>query len=449
MIDLQRAPRIPADTFAMPCSPIAESAVLGSVIADPTLACDLRSDWFYDERNKAVCDAITELSVNGKPIDETTVRIAVPKHLNQTVTRAVEACFSSANFALWRDILEQKHRLRRHYLFHVDARERIQALPSSSSVDEDRMLMDELESQFVDLGRDSTGALEEHGMPEVIDELFDELEKGCDAIYLKTGLQSLDRTLMLRKGQLVVVAARPGVGKTALAGRLVEHVAIEQQIPVGWISLEMSRTEIMKRMASNLSGVPLLDFALPDERQALRIVDALGKLKAAPIRVCDKGGVTYAQIAGLARRWKVRNKIQLLVVDYLGLINSTDSRKSRTESISEITAHLKQLARDLDITILLLCQLNRQSVGNEHDEKPKLHHLRDSGSIEQDADSVVLLQLTGYDAGLSSVSAFVEKQRGGPLGECKLSFHGATTRFNSVSPVTSADIPRNQNYSNN
>ncbi len=427
----------------IPHAPTAEAAAIGCAIADPTLAGDLRLAWFHDERHRAVVEAIAALAAAGRPVDYVNVRLRAGAHLAKTVEACVEACHSPANFPAWRETLEVKARLRAAWQFHGSARARLEAIPESATPDEEREALAAIEAEFVGLDTD-TGAADDVSAAEGIDALFDALESGTEPPKLTTGLANLDRLLRLRPGHLVVVAARPSVGKTALAGRVVEHVALNLGRPVGWFSLEMDRGDVLRRMASGLSGVPFEDFDQPSEDQPTRIVAALGRLKRAPLRICDRGGLTFSQMAGLARRWKVRHGVELLVVDYLGLLRTDSKARNRYEAVTELSQSMKALARDLGVTVLCLAQLNRLAAGNgdNTDDRPRLHHLRDSGSVEQDADAVVLLHRTGFQGNRCMVTAYIEKQRNGPLGEAPLVLDGPTMRFESVSPIDPADIPK-------
>lgn len=427
----------------VPRAPTAEAAAIGCAIADPSLAGDLRLPWFYDERHRAVVEAIAALSAAGRPIDEVTVRMRAGQHLGETITACVEACHSPANFPSWRETLELKARRRGAWHFHGSARSRLESLPEGATPDEEREALAAIESEFVALGAESGGG-EDVSVAEGIDALFAALESGAEAPTLNTGLGGLDGILRLRKGQLVVIAARPSVGKSALAGRIVEHVALELGRPVGWVSLEMGSAEVLRRMGASLSGVPFEDFEKPSEDQHPRIVNALGRLKSAPLRIYDRGDLTFGEMAGLARRWKVKHKIELLVVDYLSLLRTDGRSRSRYESVTEISQGMKALARNLEVTVLCLAQLNRMAaaIGEGADDRPRMHHLRDSGSIEQDADAVILLHATGYEGAKRLVTAMIEKQRNGPLGEATLTLEGPTMRFESASEIHPDDYPK-------
>lgn len=418
--------------FSTPNAKGAEEAMIGAVLQDPTLACELKPEWFFDEGLAMLAKSILKMAANSEPIDERSVAIKAGQFMFNTIQRCLDACHSPANWAYWRDILASKLRLRTELEFHVRAIEEIRSLGPTANPTEEQAVLDRQGGEYVacsDHGAESSHEVDAAG---AIDKLFDVLERGESPEVIATGLPSLDRIVFPQPGQLLVLAARPSHGKTALAGRIVESVAMEGK-PVGFISLEMSSDEIMRRMASGLSGVPYSDFQRPNEVQQIRMADALGRLKRIPLQISDKGGMTLSHVSGLARKWKVRHGIKLLVVDYLGLIQPDNRKQSRYEATTEISGAMKRLARELDVVVLLLAQLNREAAAE--DEKPKLHHLRDSGSIEQDADIVLLLHTLDVSGCERTVDVRVEKQRNGPLGIAPMKLFGPTMRFESRSAV--------------
>jgi replicative DNA helicase len=425
---------------------------------DGTLAGELREAWFFDARHAALATAITDLAGRGEPVNEATVQQRAGNHLAETIGHCLDVAPSPAGWDYWRGLAEDFAQLRRAWTTLSTRRTDIENLPATASPEDVRSLLDAIERDVLDVRSEDKGGHESNAS-EAVDALFDRLEAGERPVSVSTGLASVDRILTMRSGQFVVVAARPSQGKTGLALRITEHVALREGTPVGFVSLEMSTADLMQRMASGLSGVPFEDFEKPEGKQVERITDALAAIKRAPIRFYDRGGTTLPQLTSLARRWKARHGVSLLVVDYLGLLRGDPKHRSRYESVTELSGGLKQLARDLDIVVLCLAQLNRVAAD---DEQPRLHHLRDSGSIEQDADAVGLLHVTDYDGCRRNVSLVwrnsatgreakltmhgptmrFEKQRSGPLGEAKLTMHGPTMRFEAVSPIDHRDVPR-------
>ena len=421
-----------------PHHPIAEAAILGCVMVEGTLAGELNGEWFFDARHAAIAAAISDIASRGEPVNELTVRQRAGTHLAEPIGLCIENAPSSANWDYWRGIVEDFAQLRRAWTTLSARRTDIESLPDTVSPEAVRSLLDSIERDVLEIRRDDSGAHEKCAN-EAVDALIDHLEAGTRPVAVSTGLHPIDRILRMRPGQLVVLAARPSQGKTALALRIAEHVALIDKIPVGFVSLEMPTADLLGRMASGLSGVPFEDFENPDEDQYGKMVASLGHIKSAPVRFYDRGGTTLPQIVSLARRWKARHGIGLLVIDYLGLIKGDPKHRSRYESVTEISNGLKQLARDMDIVVLCLAQLNRAAAD---EEQPRLHHLRDSGAVEQDADAVCLLHVTDIDYCHRKVSLLIEKQRNGPLGEVKLTMHGPTMRFEAVSPIDPCDIPR-------
>lgn len=257
---------------------------------------------------------------------------------------------------------------------------------------------------------------------------------------LSTGYPDLDwMTQGWKPGQMIVLAARPGVGKTSLAMNIAEHVAIEQKYPVGVFSLEMTGMELTHRMACSRARVDSMRAQAGRFRDDdfPKLTGALAKIKSSPLKICEKGGLTIGQLGARARRMHQRHKLRFLVIDYLQLMSSR-IKGNRNDQITEISNGIKTLAKDLKIPILALAQLNRSS--EQEDRSPRLSDLRDSGSIEQDADMVILLSPEKPTEGNSNpdpqrVHALIPKHRGGPTGAVELNFLRSITRFESLSRV--------------
>ena len=258
---------------------------------------------------------------------------------------------------------------------------------------------------------------------------------------LSTGLSGLDRkTGGLLPGRMYVIAARPSMGKTALAMNIAEHVALELRLPVGIFSLEMGTGELVQRLLCSRARVNLgkvRDGFLSD-RDFPNLTAAAGKLAEARFHFDDASGLSINALRAKARRWKQRHDIRLLVIDYLQLMCSTTRRgkENRQLEISEISGGIKALAKELKIPVIVLAQLNRNPEGRKGG-KPMLSDLRESGSIEADADMVGLLIRSEYyaqdeeekEACRGEAVLDIAKQRSGPTGEVKLTFLKEYTRF--------------------
>lgn len=257
-----------------------------------------------------------------------------------------------------------------------------------------------------------------------------------------TGLADLDWKLNgLHPGQMIVIAARPSMGKSALTTNILQHIALHEGRSVALFSLEMSREEVGQRMMCSVGGV---DFAKLRHNQlndadAQNLARAVGQLSNAPIVVDDQGGLSLTQLRARARRMASRHKTQVIFVDYLQLMVGGKSRgQRREEEVSEISRGVKALARELRVPVVCLSQLNRNTESRE-DHRPRLSDLRESGSIEQDADVVLLLHREDYynrnDDNYTPTNIAdldVAKQRNGPTGKVELLWDGSLMSFRNL-----------------
>jgi len=279
-----------------------------------------------------------------------------------------------------------------------------------------------------------------------MDRLDAKMRDEFDDNTVDTGFPDLDRLLGgLRNSEFVVLAARPSMGKTAFAMNIAEHVAITQEAPVLFVSLEMSSIELIDRMLCSLAKVDghrmRAGTIRPEDNQ--KLVDKAADISNAPMFVDDSPSRSVSQIAAGARRIKKRmGKLGLIVIDYLQLIEPDNPSDPRQEQVAKMARRLKGLARELDVPVLCLAQLNRQAEAAKGSHRPRLSHLRESGAIEQDADVVMFVHreeyyLTGEEAERVAGEAdiIVSKQRNGPIGDVRLLWQRQYTRF--VSPAHS------------
>jgi replicative DNA helicase len=259
---------------------------------------------------------------------------------------------------------------------------------------------------------------------ETMQRVNDRSTKDEDQVAVPSGLQALDDlTCGFHPGELIVVAARPSLGKTAVAVAIAANVARGHQLPVFFASLEQSRHEICERLLaaeSEVSGL-LIRSGRITQKHADKLTAARDLLSDAPIYIDDAGTQTVGRIAAVARRLKRRQGVRLVIVDYLQLITPEDRRAPRHEQVASISRRLKQLARDLQLPVIALAQLNRESEGRQ-DKRPRLADLRESGSIEADADTVLLLHRPDESGTSDRLDIIIGKQRNGPTGEISVRF---------------------------
>ncbi|MBN9690716.1 MAG: replicative DNA helicase [Verrucomicrobia bacterium] len=411
----------------------AEQGVLGCILLSPSESLDacatLPPAAFYDLRHRDLLQTLRDMHDARQPLDLITVqqRLKDAGQLEAVggisyLSGLLDAVPSAANLGYYLGILREKFTLRRMLSVATETISRIHenAAPVEDLVAGfERDVLSVREDSADDSEADVRGCL-----TEIISEM-QEAASGKPTPRLWTGLHALDQSSEgLREGELFVIAGRPGTGKTSLAMQVAEHVAVGCGKPVGVFSLEMSRKELLGRMATSLARVDArrAERGQFNAQEASRLTAAMGRLSRAHLLIWDKPGLTVAQIAARARRWKQRHGIELLVLDYLGLIRDSGRQRSRYEAVSDITREVKALAKELRVPVILLCQLNRAS---ETDNRaPRLSDLRDSGSIEQDADLVWLLH---HEDG--SVIVATAKARRGPRGTTRLNFIGSYTRF--------------------
>ncbi|HTA95319.1 MAG TPA: replicative DNA helicase, partial [Verrucomicrobiae bacterium] len=272
---------------------------------------------------------------------------------------------------------------------------------------------------------------------------------------LATGYADLDRmTDGLHGQEMIVIAARPSMGKTSLAMNIVEHVVLELKLPVAVFSLEMGAEALILRMMCSIARVNLRSIreGFMSESDFPKLTSAAGKLANSKLFIDDSAGLSILQLRARARRLAQQHDVKLFVVDYLQLLHSTArrSQENRQQEISDISSGLKALAKELKVPVLVLSQLNRE-MERDKNRKPRLSDLRESGAIEQDADLVGLLYkpnagddedgAAAEEADGLPVNLLIAKQRNGPTGDVNLTFLKNYTRFESAAKVSDEDIP--------
>jgi replicative DNA helicase len=423
----------------------AERSVLGSMLRDnkaiPDVVQSLRAEDFYVFAHQKIYAAMADLYVvQGKPADSVTVADYLhAKQLTADIggyaylVELWDAAPSSANAVYYGDIVRQKAIVRNliHACSELQRDAYDQVMPPHELLDsaERRIL------EIAELGVTGSTTTLQQALYEAYDRI--DARKGKDyqdVSGIATGFIDLDTlTAGFQNSELIVIAARPSVGKTSFALNILRHVAVEDKIPAFFVSLEQARIELAERLLccqAQVDSHKLRQGKLSSDDMSLLTAGG-GKLAEATIILDDSPGQNFLRIAANARRLKLRHGIRLVIIDYLQLIDPDNRKDSRQEQVASISRRLKILARELKIPVIALAQLNRGSEDRQ-DKTPRLSDLRESGAIEQDADTVFLLHRPedrepGQDEGI--VELHVGKQRNGPTGMVTLKFVKQFMRF--------------------
>jgi replicative DNA helicase len=443
------------DIRVPPHSIEAEQSVLGALMLDnrtfDAIADRLVADDFYRRDHQLIFAAIAELAAKGEPSDAVTLsdwleRQGLAEDTGGLVYLAalVRDTPSAANVRAYADAVRERSTLRK--LIHVGGE-----IASSAYDPEGRdagEILDEAERRVFEIaeGRNKTGsgfvALRDE-LGAVIDRL-DTLSQQSGALTgVSTGFARLDEmTAGLQKGDLIVIAGRPSMGKTTFALNIAENAAFGPgKAKVGVFSMEMSREQLAFRMISSLGRVDqshLRTGNFGDEEWS-RINTAIHMMKNAQIFIDDTGALTPTEVRARARRLKREHGLDLIVLDYLQLMQVAGNKENRATEISEISRSLKALAKELSVPLIALSQLNR-SVEQRTDKKPVMSDLRESGAIEQDADVIMMIYRDEvYDPNTTRkgiADIIIAKQRNGPIGDVQLTFLGKYTKFENFMPET-------------
>jgi replicative DNA helicase len=432
-----------------PQSTEAELALLGSIMLRPDAIYEvidiITTKTFYSERNAIAFDTMLELFSKRTPIDLLSLssRLKEKNLLEQIggssyLTELVNVVPSSANIKHYSEIIQKKYMMRRlieasEYIAHL-------GFDEASELED---IMDRAEKQVYDIT--NSGGM--HKFVHLKDELATAWER-LDRLHnskgglrgVPTGFAAIDNKLSgLQKSDLIILAARPSMGKTALALDIARQAAVGHGVPVGIFSLEMSAQQLVDRMLaaqSNVDAWKLRTGKLSRDEDFEAIRQSLDNLSQAPIFIDDQPGNNILKMRSVARRLKSEKGLGLIIVDYLQLMLPTNSRNSdnMVQQVTEISRSLKNLARELDIPVLALSQLSRAAA--QSGEKPKLHHLRDSGSIEQDADVVMFIHREDKmkdDSDKTNIAEIlIEKHRNGETGKVELYFNEKKATFQSI-----------------
>jgi replicative DNA helicase len=429
----------------------AERSVLGSLMLDKDaiikVANLVRQGDFYKEKHNIIYEAMIELYENREPIDVLSLsnRLEEKKQLEKIegssyLTELVNTVPSSSNVTHYAKVVQKKSTLRKL----ISSANEILELGYREEEDVEKIL-DIAEQKLFSV---SQKYIKQDFVPikSILESAFnriDELHKGDHKLRgVPTGFSDLDNILAgFQKSDLVILAARPSIGKTTLALDFARQIATREKIPIGIFSLEMSSDQLIDRMLAAQSGVDLWRLRTgklktgDSDDDFQRIGEAMGTLSEAPIFIDDAGSANVMEMRTMARRLQSEHNVGLIIIDYLQLMEGRSGGDNRVNEISEISRALKQLARELNIPIIALSQLSR-AVESRSPQIPKLSDLRESGSIEQDADVVMFLYREDREKqdtpNKNIVEVHIAKHRNGPIGKMSLYFNENSTTFKSL-----------------
>lgn len=440
--------QIGATERVLPHDLLAEQSVLGGMLLSQDAVADVfehvKSHDFYAPKHEQIFNAIFSLYGKGEPTDVITVTAELTR--TGSLVRAGGADYlhsltsvvpTAANAAFYAKIVQEKAILRRL----VEAGTSI----ASMGYNNEGEVEDLVNAAQAEVYAVSNESLQQDyvGLSDSIEAAVAEIEfaqkRGGEMAGLPTGFYDLDKmTHGLHGGQLVIVAARPGVGKSTLALDFARHAALQSDSPVLFFSLEMSRAEIALRLLSAEANVRLQNMRggtiTSDDWK--KLAGIRGAINDKPLLIDDSPNLTLIEIRAKCRRLAQEKGLKLIIIDYIQLLTSGKKVESRQQEVSEFSRSLKLLAKELNVPIIAISQLNRNSE-QKTDKVPELSHLRESGSLEQDADVVFLLHREDMGNPESprqgEADIIVAKQRSGPTGKVPVLFQGAFSRFMNMS----------------
>ncbi len=439
----------PKPVRAQPRNLDAEMSVLGAMLLDqaaiPRVMEEISAEAFYRNSHRKIYDAVLSLYDAGTPADAITLVNELKKRGeleaaggSEYVASLMEYTPTTAHLDAHLKIVAEKALLRELIATSTEVVNRCYGEECETAV-----VLDEVEKKFFQL---TQRGMRQQIAPirKLVKEVMEDIDsrEGSQSLVtgLATGLRDLDNlTCGLQPSELTVLAGRPSMGKTAFALSIAENAALIEKQAVGIFSLEMSSDALVRRLLCSHARVDAqaMRRGFLSGKDMLKLAHAAGRLSDADIYIDDLPGATNLELRARARNMKARFDIKLLIIDYLQLLQATTGRgESRQQEVSDISRSLKSLARELEIPVLVLSQLNR-GPEDRPDRRPRLADLRESGAIEQDADLVILIMrpgaypdLTEDDPHLENmVYVNVAKQRNGPTGEIKLTFLKKYTRF--------------------
>ena len=431
----------------MPHDDVAEQSVLGGMLLSKDAIADvvesLRASDFYKPAHETIYEAILSLYGHGSPADAITVADELKKRGELTrvggaayIHTLIASVPTAANAQYYAEIVKEHAIMRRL----IEAGTKIAQLGYANETEVDT-LVDQAQAEIYAVTDDN--AKEDYvSFSDALEETINEIDANSnrpDGVYgVPTDFIEFDElTGGLHGGQMIVIAARPGVGKSTLALDIARSASIHHQMTTVFFSLEMSRTELAMRILSAEGKIPMSELKKGDlgTEGWTNLANLQGRIDSAPLFIDDSPNMTLMEIRAKCRRLKQRNDLKLVVLDYLQLMSSGKKVESRQQEVSEFSRSLKLLAKELDVPVIALSQLNRGSE-QRTDKRPMVSDLRESGSIEQDADMVILLHREDMynpdSERVGEADMIIAKHRGGPTRTIPLAFSGKYSRFNNM-----------------
>ncbi len=426
----------------------AEKSTLGSMLLDRNAIAKvveiLRPGDFYKQAHAMILEVIHFLFEKGEPVDLVTVTEVLRERKQlETIGGAsyiatlANSVPTAANVEHYAKIVEEKSVLRGL----LKSADKISQLGYQEEQELD-IILDEAEQLIFNISQKrATQGFDK--IKDILMDTFDNIEnmynQQSEVTGVPTGFKDLDKmTSGFQEADLIIIAARPSMGKTALALNMAQYVAVEEEMSVGIFSLEMSKSQLVQRMLCSEAQVNShkLRTGKLNEKDWLRISQAAGRLGEARVFIDDTPGITAMEMRAKARRIQAEHGLDLILIDYLQLMQGSGSIESRQQEVSKISRSLKGLARELNVPVVSLSQLSR-AVEQRNDKRPQLSDLRSSGSIEQDADVVAFIYRDEYynpdteKKGITEI--IIGKQRNGPVGVTELAFQKEYTKFVDLS----------------
>lgn len=435
----------------LPFSLEAEQAVLGAILIDPEIISDvaeiIKPEHFYLPQHEAIAEAMWTMDALSKKIDSITVLEELKKGKvfddaggKSYLLQLAQIVPTSANSVSYAKIVKEKHYMRSLIL----AARKIINEASEPEVDVD-MLLENAERSIYEIRQNKDVGGLVHIKKVIAGETFEKLDKLTkeeyreDFLGIPSGISAIDRFISgFHKTDLIILGARPGMGKTSLALNFARNVALKSKKCVAVFSLEMTREQLVERLISSEAAIPSMKFRTGafDSNEWSRIIESSGVLTECNLFLDETPGLTVAEMKSRLRR--LNPKPDLVIIDYLGLMTSTKYKDNRVLQIQDITGNLKAMAKELDVPIICCSQLARSTEARGKSHKPQLADLRDSGSIEQDADIVMFIYRDIYyqaesdnpeDINKNDAECIIAKNRHGEVGTAYLNFDAQFTRF--------------------